>query len=85
LFATVSLAIGCLAASFFASKSVGQKGYLIGAVIGAVSFIAVTLIALMANKGVFTLNTLFRLIILMLSSFIGGVLGVNRNQNKKYI
>lgn len=85
LFATLSLGVGCLVSSFFASKKIGQKGYIIGAVIGAVSFIIVTLIGLMASKDIFTLNTLFRLIILMLSSLIGGVLGVNNKGNQKYI
>ena len=85
LFATLSLGLGTLVSSFFASKKIGQKGYVIGAVIGAVSFIIVTLIGLMASKDIFTLNTLFRLIILMLSSLIGGVLGVNNKGNQKYI
>lgn len=85
LFATLSLGLGTLVSSFFASKKIGQKGYIIGAVIGGVSFIIITLIGLMASKDIFTLNTLFRLIILMLSSLIGGVLGVNNKGNQKYI
>lgn len=85
LFATISLGIGTLITSFFASKKIGQRGYLVGAVIGAAVFFIITLVGLMASKDIFTLNTLFRLIILMLSSIIGGILGVNNKENQKYI
>ena len=85
LFATISLGIGCFLASLYAAGKVGQKGLLIGAIIGGATFIIVTLVGLMGSKEIFTLNTLFRLIILMLLSFIGGVIGVNKGQNQKYI
>ncbi len=85
IFATVSLAIGAFVTSFFASKKIGQKGFIIGLIIGGICFFAVTLVGLMSSKDIFTLNTLFRLIILMLSSLIGGVMGVNNKGNHKYI
>lgn len=85
LFATISLGLGCLLSSFFASKKIGQKGFLIGSTVGGITFVIITLVSLMASKDVFTLNTLFKLIILMLMSFVGGVLGVNSKQNQKFI
>ncbi len=85
LFATISLGIGCFFASLYAATKNGQNGLLIGAIIGGVTFIMVTLVGLMGSKEIFTLNTLFRLIILMLLSLIGGVLGVNSKQNQKLI
>ncbi len=85
LFATISLGVGTLVTSFFASKKIGKRGFLVGAIIGAAAFFVITLIGLMASKEIFTLNTLFRLIILMLSSSIGGILGVNNKANQKYI
>lgn len=85
LFASISLGLGCFMASLYASKKIGQKGLLVGSIIGGVTFAIITLASLMASKDVFTLNTLFKLIILMLMSFIGGVLGVNSKQNQKYI
>lgn len=85
LFATISLGMGCFAASFYASKKIGKRGLIIGSVIGGITFLMITLISLMASKDIFTLNTLFKLIIIMLMSFIGGVLGVNSKQNQKYI
>ncbi|MBO5089366.1 MAG: TIGR04086 family membrane protein [Clostridia bacterium] len=85
LFATISLGLGCFLASLYAAGKVGKNGLLIGAIVGGATFIIVTLAGLMGSKEIFTLNTLFRLIILMLLSFIGGVIGVNKGQNQKYI
>lgn len=85
LFATISLGIGCFAAAFYTSKKIGEKGLMIGSIIGGITFVIITLLSLATSKDVFTLNTLFKLIILMLLSLIGGVLGVNSKQNRKYI
>ena len=85
LFASISSGVGCFASSLYASKKIGQKGLLVGSIIGGICFIIITLVSLMASKDIFTVNTLFKLIIIMLLSFIGGVLGVNSKQNQKYI
>ncbi len=82
LFATISVAIGCLAASYSLSKSIGKKGFLLGAAVGGVTFLLITLIALLVNSSGIGVNTLFRLIIIMLASIIGGIIGVNRKQEK---
>ena len=84
-FATVSLALGSLAASYYVSKKSERKGYLIGTIIGLISFAVVTVISLIVNKSGLTLNSLFHLIIILLASAIGGVLGVNKGKNKRYI
>ena len=65
LFATISLGVGCFFASYFASKKIGKKGFLVGAVIGGATFFIITILSLMASKDIFTLNTFFKLIILM--------------------
>ena len=85
VFATVSLAIGCFLGSFYAAKKFGQKGLLNGAIVGIITFAIILVVSLIVDKGAVTVNTLFHLIIFMLSSVIGGVLGVNKAQNKKYI
>lgn len=84
-FATVSLALGSFAAAYYVSRKSERKGYIIGTVIGLVSFAAVTVISLIVNKSGLTLNTLFHFIIVLLASAIGGILGVNKGKNKKYI
>ncbi len=82
---TVSLALGSFAAAYYVSKKSESRGYIIGALTGLVSFAAVTVISLIVNKSGLTLNTLFHFIIIVLASAIGGILGVNRGKNKKYI
>lgn len=85
IFATVSIAAGTLAAAFAAAKAFGSKGLLTGALIGAVTFAVVTIISLITDDGGLTVNTLFHFIIIMLSSLIGGVLGVSRQSKRNYI
>ena len=85
VFATLSVAIGCFAAAFFTAKRQGSRGLLIGAVIGGIAFILITLVSLIVNSGGITLNTLFHFIIIMLSSLIGGIIGVNKGNRHKYI
>lgn len=84
VFGSVSVALGCLIASYFLSNKKKNKGYLIGATIGVITFIVITLIGLIINQGGIGINTLFHLVIIMLSSIIGGILGVNK-KGKKYI
>lgn len=85
VFATVSVALGSFAASFFTAKRQGSRGWLVGTVIGGITFILISLISLIINSGGITLNTLFRFIIIMLSSLIGGIAGVNKGKSHKYI
>ncbi len=85
VFATAAIALGCVAASFYAAKSIGKRGLLTGFIIGIITFCIITLISMILDSGAVTINTLFKFIIIMLSSLIGGVAGVNNGQNKKYI
>ena len=82
VFGSVSVALGCLIASYFLSNKKKNKGYLIGATIGVITFIVITLIGLIINQGGIGINTLFHLVIIMLSSIIGGILGVNKKGKK---
>ncbi|MEE1239860.1 MAG: TIGR04086 family membrane protein [Acutalibacteraceae bacterium] len=85
VFATVSVAIGAFVAAFFTARKQGNRGWLVGVIIGAITFVSVTLVSLVINSGEVTLNTIFHFIIIMLSSLIGGILGVNKVKNHKYI
>lgn len=85
VFATVSVALGTFAAGFFTAGKIGNKGWLSGLIIGAATFILITLVSLVVDKGILTFNTLFHFIIIMLSSLIGAVLGVNKSNSRKYI
>ena len=74
-FATISLAVGSFIASRYTAKKIGDKGYLIGIIIGAVIIVGNSL----------SLNTFFHFVIIMLSSIVGGIMGVNKDKHKKFI
>lgn len=82
---TVSLALGSLLAAYSVARKSESKGYLIGTIVGLISFALVTVISLIINKTGLTINTLFHFIIIVLSSAIGGIIGVNKGKNKKLI
>ncbi len=83
-FATISLAVGCFIASRYTAKKIGDKGYLIGIIIGAVLFVFITALSLIVGNSL-SLNTFFHFVIIMLSSIVGGIMGVNKDKHKKYI
>ena len=85
LFATISVAVGCLLASLYLGIKKQKNGILIGLLVGGIVFIILTLITLLVNKGAVSVHILLRLIILILSSMIGAIIGVNRNSQQKYI
>jgi len=85
IFATVSTAIGTFIASYYLSYKKGKRGILNGLIVGGITFLILIIVSFIVDDGAVTLNTIFRLIIILLSSFIGGILGVNKASNKKYI
>lgn len=84
-FSTVSVAVGSFAASFYAAKKIGDRGYLSGIIVGTSVFVLITLISMIINKAGLNINTLFHFIIIVFSSVTGGIFGVNRDKGKKYI
>ena len=83
-FATISLAVGSFIASRYTAKKIGDKGYLVGLIIGVVVFVLITALSLILGNNL-SLNTLFHFIIIMLSAVVGGIMGVNQDKHKKYI
>ncbi len=83
--ATVSLACGTFSAALYLARKIGKNGLLTGAATGGLVFIILTVISMIFDDGAFTYNTLFHLIILLLSALIGGVMGVNKKENRNYI
>ena len=83
LFASLSLGGGAFSSAYFYSSKQKNKGYLNGLIIGTVTFLIITLIGLILSNS-FTINTLFHLVIIILSSVIGGILGVNK-KGERYI
>lgn len=84
-FATVSVAAGAFAAAFYAARKIGSRGYLTGLICGIATFLIVMLLSLMISKDSIGYNTLFHFIIIVISSLIGGILGINFRRDRKYI
>lgn len=83
-FSTVSISIGGLASAFYTAKKMKKKGYVVGLAVGILVFAIITVVSIIVDKGGFSLNTLFHFVIVVLSSVVGGILGVNKAE-KKYI
>ncbi|MEE0808895.1 MAG: TIGR04086 family membrane protein [Acutalibacteraceae bacterium] len=81
---SIALGVGGFVAAIYTAKKIGGKGYLVGLIIGLLSFVVVTLIGLIINKNGLTKASVFRFIISFLSSVIGGIIGVNK-KTQKYI
>lgn len=84
LFATLSVATGIFVSSYFIAKQTAKKGFLIGAIVGFTVFILTAIISFIVDDGAVTSNTLFHLVIFILSGLIGGIIGVNKPK-KKYL
>ncbi len=84
-FATISVAVGCFLASLYTAKKVGSRGYVVGLIIGSTVFVIITLLSLIIGDDGLSLNTLFHFVIMMLSSLVGGIMGVNSDKHKKFI
>lgn len=82
--ASVAVALGSMISSYYMATKKKNRGYIIGGMIGASTFGIITIVGLILNDGGMTVNTLFHLIIIMLSSIIGGIAGVNK-KGKKYV
>ena len=85
LFATLSVSAGAFAAAFYQAKKARKKGWLYGLLTGGITFAFLTVIGLAFGDGNVTLTSLFRLIILLLASLIGGILGVGKAENHQYL
>ena len=75
---SVATGIGAFIGAMFFSSKKKTKGYLTGLAFGGITFIIVTLIGMILNDGGLTVNTVFHLVIIMLSAISGGIIGVNK-------
>ena len=85
LFATLSAAAGAFAASFYLAKTRKQKGWLSGLAVGGIAFALLTVIGLATSGVGMTLTSLFRFVILTLCAMIGGILGVGKAGEHRYL
>ena len=81
LFATLSVSAGAFISAFYVAKRVNMKGILSGLITGLSYFVIIAAVSLAIDGSGFTSNTLFHLIIILLSSAIGGITGANKKQS----
>ena len=84
-FATISVAVGIFLASYYTAKKIGDKGYLIGIITSVTVFLFITVLSFALGKPSLNINTLFHLIIMLLSGTVGGIMGVNSDKKQRYI
>ncbi len=77
LFATVCVSAGAFASSAYTAKKSGSKGYLIGIAVGFLYFFLITAVSFAVYRKIGS-TTAFHFVIILLSSCIGGILGVNK-------
>ena len=81
-FGTISVAFGAYVSAFYIAKKTGSKGYLTGIITGIAYFAVITLLSFVVTKENIGSNTAFHFIIIVLSSAVGGIMGVNTKKTK---
>lgn len=83
-FSVLSLCLGSFVGAFLSGKSFGSRALIVGGINGILLYILVSITAAIINGGKITLSSLFNLLIVLLSSVIGAIFGVN-SANKRRI
>ena len=77
----VFLAVGGLSGGYIAARLNKAAGLAVGALTGLIIFLIILIVGLAQSTGTITLFTLYKFLLLVIFSALGGVLGVNK-QNK---
>jgi len=81
----ICLAIGAFVSGLVCTLLHRSKGLVFGSLTGLILFAIITLVALFVNSGDITINTLLRLVFMVVLSAAGGVIGVNKSAKHKMI
>ena len=81
---SIALSIGVFLGGFFVSQKTKEKGMLQGGALGIASFLIITLISLIVDSSGVSLITLIHAAVTLLSGCIGGILGVNTGNKRKF-
>lgn len=80
----VSMSIGAFFGGIVCAKIYKKKGFLMGGLNGVVFFLLITVISLAVSSAPITVISLFKLILFIISSVIGGIVGVNTSRKRKF-
>jgi putative membrane protein (TIGR04086 family) len=81
--AVFAVSVGAFVAGYLCARALRANGLMYGAVCGAVLTVIVLIAGLIAGTGGLGIPALFRTVFLMLSSMLGGVIGVNTKKRRK--
>ncbi len=81
----ISQTLGALVGGFVSAKLNRQNGLIVGLANGGILFLVYTILSMVISGASLTLLTLIRLLLLEISSMLGGILGVNINKKPKLI
>ena len=79
----VAAGAGALLAGLTAAKMHGHRGLIMGVLSAALLYIVVLFASLAAGNGDFTASSLTRLLIMLLSGMVGGILGSRQDGTKR--
>lgn len=82
IIAIICAAIGAAVAGYASIRIYKSKGLLYGAAAGLLLFVVLTVIAFIVSRDKFTYITFIRLLVMLFSGALGGVLGVNQKRRK---
>ena len=85
LVAGICLGIGTMLSGFFSGKKIRSFGLVNGMICGLISYAIIFLFSLFLSENGFSAISLSHLLIALISSSIGGVLGVNSLQKRKIL
>ena len=81
--ATFSISVGALVAGFCCAKIVRKSGLAYGALCGGVFCLVIMLAGIGMVDGGYGLTALFKIVFMMISAMLGGVMGVNSRSRKR--
>ena len=82
---SVAYGIGALFGSYYASKKIGEKGYLCGAIIAILLLIVNIIVGIILNGSQFSAIILIRSVITLIMAVLGGIFGINSNSSKSLV
>ena len=81
----VCLGIGSLTAGFLAAKKLKVSGVINGALCGIIIYVLIIILSVFLSKNGFSMNSFYHILITVLSSACGGLLGIVSGDHKKII
>ena len=83
IFSIISMSLGAFTGGLASAKILKQKGFLVGAINGVVFFFLITFISFAVSQAPVSAVSLIKLITFVLSSVLGGIIGVNTTKKRK--